>query len=77
MAANKKTIQPRDVLEAITDLEFAEFTERLEGQLHSMVPLSFSSQVGGELRAFLTVGTDAMVLINKTNATCRIHNGPE
>lgn len=32
---NKKTIMPKDVLEAITDIEFEDFLPRLEAELAS------------------------------------------
>ncbi len=35
MRANKKTIQPQDVLDAIKELEFDAFLPRLEAELQS------------------------------------------
>jgi len=34
--ANRKTIQPQDVLDALEELEFPEFTPRLKAELASM-----------------------------------------
>lgn len=40
--SSKKTIMPRDVLEAISQLELDDFRPRLEAELASRTPLSFT-----------------------------------
>lgn len=37
----KKTILPKDILEAVKELEFEEFVPRLENELKSLWPAQF------------------------------------
>lgn len=41
MKAHKRTIQPKDVLDALSEMEFEGFLPRLEAELASMFALFF------------------------------------
>ena len=49
MRGGKKTIQPRDVLDAVKELEFEAFLPRLEAELQSTLTMPLGNLLSREL----------------------------